>query len=216
MISQDTKEYLTSWGISVIESYKVILACLLNIFVPQYCPETGTTCSLKENFTNLTDFNIFVIVFNFFTLASFIWLYSVQNRREAYLIKKLDVDHNFAVNDFLKNCKQYSSVVRKVEVYNDKLKGITQLTSVIFICNSVLSAVLVCYFYYDGFRTATSLLANLLLITSKLATLLSIMSDCCQNPPLALSTYRQSPVGYNVMDPDEVKKHDTELATTIS
>jgi len=209
MISNDTKEYLTSWGYSFIEAYKVLLACLLSIFVPQFCPETGTTCSLNDNFQNLTRFNEFVIAWNFLTLACFIWLYTIQNRRESYLIKKLDVDRNFAVTDFVKNCKDFPFVIKKVEIWNLKLKGITQLTSVVFICNAIFSAILVGYYYYDGFRTATTLVANLLLITSKLFSLYVLMQDCCAFPPLALSSYRQSPVGYNVMDPDELNKNSS-------
>ncbi len=208
MISNDTKEYLTSWGLSVVESYKVILACLLSIFVPQYCPETQTTCSLKDNFSNLSDYNIFVIVCNFLTLGSFMWLYSIQNRREGYLIKKLDVDRNFAITDFTNNCKDYPDVVLKITNWNLKLKGVTTLTSIIFVFNTIFSAILVCYYYYDGFRTATTLIANILLIAGKLSSLYFIMKDCCADPVLALSTYRQSPVGYNVIDPDEAEKRN--------
>ena len=215
MISDDTKEYLTSWGLSLIESYKVVLACLLSIFVPQFCPETGTTCSLRENFSNLTDFNTFVIVWNFLTLASFIWLYSIQNRRESYLIKKLDVDRNFAVTDFVKNCTpNFDYLVIKVNVWNLKLKGITQLTMFFFICNTIFSSILVCYYYYDGFRTATTLAANVLLIAGKLSSLHFIMKDCCGQPTLALSTYRQTPVGYNVVDQDERTKKQVEMTNT--
>ena len=211
MISQDTKEYLTSWGVSIVEAYKVLLACLLSIFVPQYCPETGTTCSLKENFQNLSRFNEFVIAWNFVTLACFVYLYIIQNRRESYLIKKLDVDRNYAVTDFADNCKNYPSVVLKVTNWNFQLKNITQITTIAFICNAIFSGILVCHYYYDGFRTATSLIANILLISSKLFTLRTIMQDCCSNPPLALSTYRESPVGYNVIDPDEMQKHPVEM-----
>jgi hypothetical protein len=91
-ITNDTKEIIQSYLISILEAYKVFLACLLSIFVPQYCPETKTTCTLSENFSNLTMYNEFVIVFNFLTLGAFLYLYFIQNRRETYLITHLYVD----------------------------------------------------------------------------------------------------------------------------
>ena len=38
----------------------MIMASLLSVFVPQYCPETGTTCTLSDNFINLSDYNMFL------------------------------------------------------------------------------------------------------------------------------------------------------------
>ena len=75
ILNKDSKELLLSYLATVIECYKVFVACLLVVFVPQYCEESKTTCSLKENFSNLSRFNEFVLFYNFFTLMYFIYFY---------------------------------------------------------------------------------------------------------------------------------------------
>ena len=203
MLTQDQKEILTSYALSFIEAYKVVMATLLSIFVPQYCEDTKTTCTLKENFSNLSRFNTFVIVYNFINLGMFMRLYYIQNKRETYLITHLDSDRNEAVGAFEKNIKPaYPKIYERVDGYNQHLKSLTKQTAINFVLNVVFSSVLVLYYFYDGFRTATTLIANVLLVTSKLTGMWTIINDCTQQPALALSTYRNSPIGYNVIDPD--------------
>ena len=54
IINKDSKELFISYVTTIIECYKVFVACLLVVFVPQYCEETKTTCTLKDNFSNLS------------------------------------------------------------------------------------------------------------------------------------------------------------------
>ena len=85
-VDNDHKELTSTWMMTLAEAYKVLMACLLSVFVPQLCPETGTTCTLKENFSDLTPYNVFVLLFNFWSLSSFLYLYYMQKKREAYII----------------------------------------------------------------------------------------------------------------------------------
>jgi len=214
-VSVDTKELIQSYGVSILEAYKVLMACLLSIFVPQFCPETEKTCTLKDNFNNLTIYNEFVIVFNFLTLGLFIYLYTVQNRRETYLITHLDADKKHSVTSFISNCKEYPDIINKVVQYNKKVQLFTKIVSLFFYLNAIFSGILVCYYYYDGFRTTTTLIANILLVSSKLFSMWSIMTDCNNEPVLALSTYQIMPVGYNVID-DDYKNKNTSSSVEIT
>jgi hypothetical protein len=208
MLTQDQKEIFTSYALSFIEAYKVVMATLLSIFVPQFCEESGTTCTLKENFSNLSRFNTFVIVYNFLNLGLFIRMYFIQNKRETYLITHLDSERTQAVSAFEANIKtEYPKIYVRVCEYNTKLKKLIKITAVNFILNVIFSCVLVFYYFYDGFRTVTVLIANVLLVASKLSNMWDILSDCTQQPALALSTYRNSPIGYNVIDPDYKTQH---------
>jgi hypothetical protein len=204
-INSDSKELMSAYATSIIEGYKIFLACLLSIFVPQHCPETKQTCTLKENFMNLSTFNEFVLVYNFLTLGLFLYLYWLQNRRETYLITHLDADKKHAITSFQSNCEGYPKILNKVLYYNRWLHTCLKITAVFFITNVLFSAILVGYYYYDGFRTTTTLIANVLLVSSKIYSLYGIMVEC-NNPsvPLALSTYQLTPVGYNVIDADYV------------
>jgi hypothetical protein len=204
-INKDSKELMSAYATSIVEGYKIFLACLLSIFVPQHCPETNATCTLKENFINLTTFNEFVLVYNFLTLGLFLYLYWLQSRRETYLITHLDADKKQAITSFVSNCEGYPKILNKILHYNRWLLTILKITAVFFVTNVVFSAILVGYYYYDGFRTSTTLIANVLLVSSKLYSLYGIMQECnAPTMPLALSTYQLMPVGYNVIDADYV------------
>ena len=58
-LTVNQKEYIQLIISNAVEIFKVFMACLLSVFVPQHCPETGTTCTLKDNFNNLSMFNEF-------------------------------------------------------------------------------------------------------------------------------------------------------------
>jgi hypothetical protein len=203
-VSTDTKEKLTSYATSVIESYKVLMACLLSVFVPQYCPETKATCTMSENFTGLDAYNTFVLVFNFLTLGSFVYLYVCQNRRETYLINHLDSDTNEAITSLSKHCVNYPKILSRVIEHNNLVLKLTLGTTLLFSMNTVFSAILVVHYFYDGVRTATTLISSVLLVCSKLYSLYTIMRECTsqKETPLALSTFMMYPKGFNVIDED--------------
>jgi hypothetical protein len=223
MVSTDTKELLTSYALSFVEGYKVLLACLLSVFVPQYCPETGTTCTLSDNFSNLSAFNEAVVVINFLCLGMFVYLSVLQSRRETYLITHLDATPTQAVTAFAANLARYPKILRRVQEHNAKLYTLVRYTICAFIVNAVSSAILVTVMYYDGFRTATTLIANILLVAQKLYGLFDILHRCRASAecPLALSAYQITPVGYNVVDEDyastttpAIEMTDTAQSTT--
>lgn len=207
-ITEDHKELVVSWFSTIFDSYKIVVACLLSVFVPQYCPDNGT-CTLMENFTNLTIFNAFVLAFNFLTLALFVQLYFLQTRRETYFITHLDADSDHAFNSLETNLALYPYIFGRVKDHNAKFLLYTKITTVAFYTNVGFSAILVLYFYYNGVRTATTLLTNVLLASSKLYATWDMLSS--KKHTLALSGIRSYPVSYNVIDPDYAIKKNVEL-----
>jgi len=208
-LTVDTKEKITSYASSVIESYKVLMACLLSVFVPQYCPETKATCTISENFSDLSSYNTFVLVFNFLTLGSFLYLYICQNRRETYLINHLDSDKNEAITSLSKHCSNYPKILSRVVEHNNGVLKLTYATTLLFLMNTIFSSVLVVYYFYDGVRTATTLISSVLLVCSKLYSLYTILCECTSQKelPLALSTFMLYPKGFNVVDEDYKQKN---------
>ena len=101
--NQDVQQNMTVVTSFASDAFKVIMASLLCIFVPQQCQTiednrdifiaqfgdiaivehiNGTTtqshiCTFNENFTDLIDYNTFVLAFNFITLSYFIYLYYI-------------------------------------------------------------------------------------------------------------------------------------------
>jgi len=194
------KEILSSAGTSILDSIKVVMATLLSIFVPQYCETTGTTCTLQENFQDLTSFNVFVIAWNFITLGMYSWMLLIQNKRESYFISHLDESRDDAYNSFTENMKEYPTIKRRVKEYNDTLHSYAIVTIILFTLNVLFSGILIFYYFYDGFRSISTMLANVLLVSSKLHFLYNTLNECRQAKMLALSTIHQNPVSYNTVD----------------
>ena len=185
---------------SFIEGLKVAMATMLSIFVPQFCAETGTTCTLQENFTNLTLFNEFVIAFNFITLGFFVWTAIIQNQREAYFISHLEESKDHPYNSLFVNLKNYPRISRRVQEYNKKLYIMSYITMIFFVLNVLFSSILIYNFFYDGFRSITTLIANVLLVSSRLFSIFDTTKQCREYKFMALSTIHQRPVSYNMID----------------
>jgi len=199
-IDENTKQVLSSVSSSIIEGTKILMATMLSVFVPQYCEDTMTTCTLEQNFTDLTDFNKFVLGFNFITLALFIKLTYVINAREIYFISHLDESRDHPYNSLSKNMVLYPKYMRRVKEFNKKMYLWTKITIGFFVVNVIASSVLIFDFYYDGFRSITVMLSNVMLVSNKLYSARDICKECLGLTPMALSLIKQTPVSYNVID----------------
>ena len=185
---------------TIIEGVKIVMATLLSIFVPQYCSDTKTTCSFSQNFEDLSSFNEFVLFVNFLTLAFFIKLIFVQNKREAYLISHLDESKYHSANSLEDNIKSYPRILSRVKIHNRKLKKYTNFTILLFSFNVFFSSILIFYFFYDGFRSVSTILSNVLLVSSKLYNLHKVSKECNQFKTIAMSSIHQTTISYNIPD----------------
>ena len=88
--NQDSKQKMSMMFSYIMELYKCLMSSLLTIFVPQSCG--GEICSISENLSRDDTFGYVTLVFNFFTLFTFLVLYLNEARREFRLIKYLDVN----------------------------------------------------------------------------------------------------------------------------
>ncbi len=214
-ISQDNKEIFISYVSTVLEFYKILMACLLAIFVPQYCEDTKTTCTFKQNFQNLSKFNEFVLFYNFATLTTFSYLYYIQSKRETYWITHLEVNKNKADNGLHESLTQHNhekhkSILNKVIYYNTLINKLTKGAVINFYMNALFSSILIFYYYYDGFRSVTTLITSVLLVSQKLYSTYVISSECLKDKPLALSLVRLEPISFNDVDPDYLLKNNNQ------
>ncbi len=217
IINKDSKELFISYVSTIIECYKVFVACLLVVFVPQYCEETKTTCTLKDNFSNLSRFNEFVLFYNFFTLIFFIYLYYIQSKRETYFITHLEINPNKPDNSLKENLSDHSKILTKVSLLNRIVFNIIKFCTINFYINVVFSSILIFYYYYDGFRSVSTLLTSVLLVSQKLYNTYSIINKSCvsngsqnessENKILALSLSQLEPVSFNDIDPQYLNRH---------
>ena len=90
-LDEDQTQLLMSIITYLAETFKLFIACLLTVFVPQRCTnQPDQICTLHDNFFDLIHYNIFALVFNFITLNTVIIFYSIEFKREKWCIKYLD------------------------------------------------------------------------------------------------------------------------------
>jgi hypothetical protein len=208
-VSIDTKERISSLVGFSVECFKIFMACLLSLFVPQKCG--NDMCSIKENFIDLDPYNIFVLVINFATLAIFFSLYVIELDREYWMIKYLDINRQKGEVSISK--ETYPEIAKNLTTQNKRYYDVTLSVLVLFFVNIISSMVLVFGFYYYDYRTITTLLSNTLLLVGKVKSCLTISKKShMQN--LAISYYTIDHLCYNDIDDDykkEIKLDDVSL-----
>jgi hypothetical protein len=187
------------------ESFKVLMACLLAIFVPQKC---GTdVCSIYDNVSNLTDWNKLVLAFNFFTILLMLILYTCDMFREKFLIKYFDKDESKPDNNLLSILNSENDTIKsirnKLVKYNKICFWVYVLTFTSFIVNTTLSGILIFNDYYLDTRSITVFITNILLLIGKLYNGLSISYNS-KKKCLAYSLTLVEPISWNVIDKDIV------------
>lgn len=215
MSEEDKKKSTYGIFFSIIEGIRISMATLLSIFVPQWCDDTQTTCTIQQNFSSLSPFNVFVIVFNFVSLLIFIKLTYIINDREIFFRGKLEESRDQPYNSFLDNLQSHPDIVNDVKKYNLSLNKWTKRTLGIYVVNLIFSCILIFYYFYDGFRSITTMVANVLLVSGKLHSLIDICNECNKDKPLALSVLDTQQVSYNTIDPLYYKSCKEIQLTTI-
>lgn len=236
--SQDTQQ-----GISVItglasDAFKVVMASMLSVFVPQSCsieesktsiyettfgnppPElaghlngTLTTthiCTFHENFNNLIDYNAFVLAFNFITLGYFIYLYKVEITRERWMIDNLDYDKEKPDDAILTIKDTHPELTEQLQIYNAKYMRTYKYIHIIYTMNFLFSAVLVLYYYYLDYRTTTTLITNTILVSNKIriGRELALQSH---KKEFAYSFYNNKNISFNTIDSKYISNEEDKL-----
>lgn len=225
--SQDTQQNITVITSFASDAFKVVMASLLCVFVPQACTieesnrdlfiqtfgngisaelnhMNGTqftthVCTFQENFTNLIDYNSFVLAFNFFTLGYFTYLYTVELRREKWMIDHLDYDKEKTDDNIIALKESYPEIMERLQQHNIKYMKTYKYLHIIYVMNFLFSAVLVLYYYYFDYRTTTTLITNTILCSNKIriGRQLAIQSA---KKEYAYSFYNNKNISFNVID----------------
>jgi hypothetical protein len=210
-----------------LEFSKIIIGCLLFIFVPQLCKGPDDTvqniindynititiddirrpCTLEDNFFNLNDFKIFVITWNFLTLIFFLINFCWEIKREKYLqthfeytIKKpIDGIHN----EFSLNNKLSGSYKNKTKI----LKYLNFICLIMIIFNIIFTSVMIYKYYYDGFRSVTGLITSVILIFQKLYYNYDTLNIALKEG-YVLSTSLTKPHDFNTLEPIKFKRNE--------
>lgn len=180
------------------ESFKILMASMLLLFVPQKCD--STQCEPYQRFTTLS-WEPFVLAFNFLTLLFLASVYVSENIREFLLIKYFDKDESKPDNNLLSILPTNQTLAKRLTVWNRRIFGLYITTFLIFITNNILSGVLIYKDYYLDAQTITVYITNILLIFGKLYNGLIISRNSVKKN-LAYSLTLSEPVSWNILDVD--------------
>jgi hypothetical protein len=193
--------------ICIIELVKISLASLLSLFVPQNCD--GHVCSLQDNFSELSNYNIIVIVTNFILFSLFIFTYIYEIRREYFMIEHFDRDKEVPDDYLIHILDNYPDIYTRLIKFNTYYHNLCIGLYVIFIINWLMSAVLILHYFYLDKNSVICLISNFLLVYTKIHKGY-IISRTCKNI-LSISSFMTDNLIYNIMDAGKYNANKMEL-----
>ena len=199
-LNVDTKERIKVLFLFVFQSYKILMGCMLVLFVPQLCDEE--VCTLTEKIENRDDKHIITLFFNGLSVLLFVILYVIELKRENWCVKYLDINHDFSDNHLSNVIKDRPDLLEPLNKYNNNYLMYSIGLTFVYSINLVLSSIVV-YDHYAGLPSITSYLSFIGLIVLKLYYALSI-SYSSKTEQKALSSFMTEFSSYNVIDSDHV------------
>ncbi len=182
----------------MLELSRICVSSLLVVFVPQNCD--GKTCSVKENFEELTAINKGAVSFNFITLGILLIMYLIIYKREKFLIYHLDENAKLPKTNCSTVFEKHPEIESGVLWYNRVMFWMAILSAISYTINMLLSAVVIFGYYYDGYQSVIQYGVN-----SALCMYLIYRSIVHSKSKLVLSNTSFLPISYNDVDADYVQ-----------
>ena len=161
----DTKKIIIVIFLFIFQNYKILLGCMLVLFVPQVCNEE--VCTLSEKLENRDDKHMITLFFNGLSVLLFVILYILELKRENWCVKYLDINHDFSDNYLGIDIKDKPDLLKSLDKYNNNYFIYSIVLTFIYSINLVLSSIVV-YEHYAGLPSITSYLSFTGLIVLKL------------------------------------------------
>jgi hypothetical protein len=210
-ISQNNWLRLSSLLIMVGGLVKIAMATLLSLFVPQRCDEPGGgfhVCSLEENLTELTAFNTFCVVLNFFTLVVFLATFALDIYREFYVISNFDHSDDLPATNLKEELDdpKFERIAKEYKDISIAYFAMYASTYALVVINAACSAVLVfVYYFLDAERTALIFISYLLLVIGRVHSN-TMLAYRCFSDNSAQSSALTIQIAFNTMDAKYKKK----------
>jgi hypothetical protein len=213
LISKNNKEIIRTFILFIYTSIKITLSTLLSVFVIDTCEFTENLfekCSFNEKIKLMTNYNLFVFSFNFFTLGTFIGFYLLEFYREVIFIKYLDIDETLIKNNLVNEVIQYPQIKNKLTTINNNYKKYTIFLILVNLINFCLSLTLL-YIISSNIKIYINIFSNIFLVTDKLYSSFCIMYNSLKKFT-PNSAYLQENVIFNTIDNKYKIKHtDTDF-----
>eukprot|EP00762_Andalucia_godoyi_P000798 ANDGO_03866.mRNA.1 hypothetical protein len=209
-ISNDAIESAESIFASSISLYKILMGTLLAVWVPQSCPENnGETCSINQQFTDLTQFNVFVLVWNFLTLVMVVVTRFALLLRERFLISHFDEDRTKPDTAWKEVLESFPSIKMGLQEQNKRC-FILNLISLVFVALNIVFSLALVIIYWDSYRTGTVFVMYGVLIIELVWSSYKVVSN---NDMQTCSAMRFDAFFHNVVDSKITDKVKSDLGS---
>lgn len=215
-VNTNIQEIITFSLLLFLELYKVTLACLFVVFVPQLCPPDKNTldyphvCLLEDNFIGLTRINTVALAFNFISLGLMLMHYFLVWKREKFLIEYLDEDPNLPESYLETVLPKYPVVEVWFHAYNRMIFVSSATNLFVSLINIALSVIICFRDYYLDYKTVTVFLTNLTILFSIMwASGNASVQGLDIKKPKGLSCIQIEPLQFNTID----KLHEKDVET---
>ena len=225
-VDNDILEKIKIIGLFFLQSYKILMGTMITLFIPQKCYYTSnstylnTTKLLKQDRLcsfndNLESMDSITFGLNCLTGIMFILLYFIEIKREYWLIKHFDIDHNFSDNnlDIILNREDenlnLTPLKKKLYINNVTYFYFVVGTSVIFIINNLFAISILMDKNY-GSSSFNTYIGFLLLILVKLKNSVYI-SYISKKNHRAMSAFMTEFSSFNILDKDVIYKYKKEV-----
>jgi hypothetical protein len=205
----DTVQRITISLNFLLEFYKISMGTLLILFVPQMC--YTKPCTIIDNITMSTTWEMVCVVFNFISWLSVLGLYVVELKREHYAIEFLDVECDKPNNFLDKEIEDYPDIKNKIKIANTNYDKIFKVSGMLSIINLLLSTIVI-YDNYLGISTVTAYTSYLILLFSKYYNVYFVSSKSLKEERM-YSGYMKTLVTYNTIDKDHRKHNDVDAVS---
>jgi hypothetical protein len=210
LMDVNQKDKIISVFMMLLELFKVTMATLLSLFVPQTCDPNEQiginerhSCTLEENIGmyEMSNYEWFVLYWNFITLALCLILYTIMFKREKFIIEYLDDRKDLELQHLSRVIGNYPEIRRGLFKWNLLTFIVSIMTIVFYIINIIVSGIMIIRDYYDGVRTITVFVTNIVLIS---AILLRIVQNTHNGmyDTTAYSCIDFNPRVFNTIDPE--------------
>lgn len=199
-LDNDMKQRLTTIASFLLEFYKVLMATLLGIFVPQMCNDS--ICSYSQNIYNTDSLHIAMNICNSITFISVIVFYGYELNRENWSIKYLDIDKTKPNSNLDHEIEQYPNLKSKLHIINKHYQHSVYTALGLMIINFLLSAIVI-GITNPSTQTGATFVSFFLLVIGKLTAAKSI-ADKSLKKERVYSSYLKTTKTYNTIDTDHV------------
>lgn len=197
-LTVDTRQRISTTGTFVLEFYKVVMATLLGVFVPQNC---GTElCTYSDNLYNTETLHLVMNISNVITFVAVVFFYGVELHRENWSIKYLDIDKSKPNSNLDHEIEAYPKIKETLHIINKRYLYSTYAAIGLMIYNFIISGIAI-WLTNPSTQTGAAFISFFLLVIGKLTGAKGIAEKSLQKERV-YSGYLKTSKTYNTIDAD--------------